>query len=64
MICEHLVIDYSIAHFLVDSDYIGCFKKTGGLVSSGKPVYSDITPCYCIGYCKSLNYSLAGAYKK
>ena len=47
-----------------ESDYIGCFEKTGGLISSGKYLYSDITPCYCIGYCNSLNYSLAGAYKK
>ena len=48
--------------FVDDTDYIGCFVKTGGLKSKYKLFTNNLTPCLCIGYCRSLNYSLAGTY--
>ena len=47
--------------FLSDiSDFIGCFKKQGGLIMDDHN--GQVTPCYCIGYCNSLNYIFAATY--
>ena len=53
----------SLFLFLDENDYIGCFTKESqsGLISYDIKV-SKLTPCYCIGYCYSLNFTLAGAY--
>ena len=43
-------------------DYIGCFKKDSKFMVADSLVFEDgISPCLCIGYCRSLNYSVAGA---
>ena len=44
-----------------EGDYIGCFKKKLGL---GEKLYRQykLTPCFCIGYCNSHNFSFAGVY--
>ena len=45
------------------TDYIGCFKKKDGL--DMYQIHPDtmpglVWPCYCIGYCNSMNTSLVG----
>ena len=49
-------------NFLDSSDYIGCFKNFVNLLDSFE-YYSSMTPCYCIGYCNTLGYSLAAIGK-
>ena len=46
-----------------EGDFIGCFmkKSQSGLLAYGRQV-PTLTPCYCIGYCYSLNFTFAGAY--
>ena len=46
------------------SDYIGCFRKQGGLELEPQYVSSGVDPCYCIGYCASKGYSLTGVMPK
>ena len=43
------------------SDYLGCYKRYGGASREMKYFRRTLTPCLCVGYCASLNYSLAGA---
>ena len=43
------------------SDYLGCYKRYGGASKSLKYFRKTLTPCLCVAYCASLNYSLAGA---
>ena len=49
------------------SDYIGCYGRNSNGVYSDKLYTSSydttMTNCYCIGYCASKGYSLAGIYK-
>ena len=49
------------------SDYIGCYGRNSNGVYSDKLYTSSydttMTNCYCIGYCTSKGYSLAGIYK-
>ena len=42
------------------SDYLGCFKRYGGVSRALKFFRGTLTPCLCVAYCASLNYSLAG----
>ena len=44
------------------SDVIGCFVKEKFNNPIAYITYSQMSPCYCIGYCNSLNYSLAATY--
>ena len=46
--------------FLDFSDYIGCYERNDQGVFSDGITSTSMTICYCIGYCASLNYSLAG----
>ena len=43
------------------SDYLGCYKRYGGASRALKFFSGTLTPCLCVAYCASLNYSLAGA---
>ena len=43
------------------SDYLGCYKRYGGADKKLKFFRNTLTPCLCVAYCASLNYSLAGA---
>ena len=43
------------------SDYLGCYKRYGGASREMKYFRNTLTPCLCVAYCASLNYSLAGA---
>ena len=43
------------------SDYLGCHRRYGGASSEMKYFRRTLTPCLCVAYCASLNYSLAGA---
>ena len=42
------------------SDYLGCYKRYGGVSRALKFFRGTLTPCLCVAYCASLNYSLAG----
>ena len=50
------------SQFLDTSDYIGCYAKEEGLTSN-RIFKTLMTNCYCVGYCRSLNFSLAGLYQ-
>ena len=50
------------SQFLDTSDYIGCYAKEEGLTSN-RISKTLMTNCYCVGYCRSLNFSLAGLYQ-
>ena len=41
------------------SDYVGCFEKATGSYSRTYIFSSTMTRCKCVGYCNSLNYSMA-----
>ena len=53
--------------FLDTSDYIGCYGRNSKGVYSDKLTTSSyattMTNCYCVGYCASKGYALAGIYK-
>ena len=59
-----LAQNFFILTYIVDtSNYVGCYHRNdSGLIH--KIVDSnDSSPCWCIGYCASHNYSLAGIKK-
>ena len=45
-----------------NSDYIGCYENNEDGVYLKNYQNQKMTQCLCIGYCKSLNYTLAGIY--
>ena len=48
-----------ILMFSDDTDYVGCYKHDGhGIYAAGTSEGTYMTPCWCIGYCKNLGYSL------
>ena len=52
-----------IIPFPDSSDYIGCYAKNDlGLTLHETRRQYTMTNCFCIGYCRSLNYSLAGLF--
>ena len=48
--------------YLDSSDYIGCFMNNDLGINSEMIQHDQMKPCYCIGYCRSLNFTLAGIY--
>ena len=54
---------FFINHIVDTTNYVGCYHRNdSGLIH--KTIDSnDSSPCWCIGYCASHNYSLAGIKK-